>query len=416
VLAARDFYTTVNRYTELFDMARNPPVKLFDLYAVIGDERRRVALWLVQADRGYWLADLLHELLNRATELIHPGADQVVASLVGATETDRQRLIAIDDSGVAKQTIPDLTDNGSHVSSIHDNLYALAGARVFLAVMVLPKIRLADYLRTEPVTELSLRYRDLEFLINVKGFEGWFKVTWADFVALYGDLPATLHMLKMEVLRPAPMFTIAALVEDATEVGTPQVDARNLWRFELLSRSFVDALPDPVKQAVAGYANATSLALSNDDQYGTWKTGWRAAMLWARFEVTADHRFAILNQTAAKGIADRLIAQLGTFEDELLWWFGLRDILDQSFTIYQAPAGVRTMFDLVMEQLEARENGRWFATLLDILGTNDGPVTRAFLEYAFASTNYHDHPRILAIRNMANANRPRHVNQLTSLG
>jgi hypothetical protein len=404
ILAARDFYTTVNKYTEFFDMARNPPVKLFDLYAIIGEQRRRVALWVVQVDRGYWLPDLLHELLDRATQLINPRADQVVASIVGATETDRKKLIAIDDSGVAQQTIPDLTSNRSHLQSIHDNMYALPGARVFLAVMVLPKIRLADYLRTEPGITLSLRYRDLEFLINVKGFEGWFGVTWAGFVALYGDLPATLHILEMEVLRPAPMFTIEALVEDATQVGTPLVDARNLWRFEPLSRSFVASFPEPVKQAVAGYANSTSLALSDEDQYGTWRTGWRAAMLWARFEVTADHRFAILNQTAATAIADRLIAHLGTSDKELVWWFGLRHILDESFNKYQAPAGVRTLFDLVMEQLEARENGRWFAALLDILATNDGETTRAFLECAFASTNYRDHPRIVAIRAMANVN------------
>lgn len=408
ILTARDFYTNVGQYAEFFnDMAskNGPAIDMPGLYAGMADQQRRVSLWLVQVDRAYRISDLEQELSARVTELSQPKRDQDVYWVRGVTEVHRQQLIQIDPSGVAAQSIPDLSANSRYISVVRGEPYLLGGGRLFLTAMVLPRIRLADYVRVEPEIRLSLRYRDLEFLISPApaGFESWFHVSWADFLAAYGDHETTLHILTMEVLRRAEWQTIDALVEQATEVGLLQKDARNWWRLQPLNRSFVDSLPDKVKQAIAGYVDGATLALSDSDRWGPWQPGWRAAILWANFELTADQRFAALNKEAVHHAADELVSHLGAFSDKLDWWLKIGHIFDDTFSIYGAAEGVRTIFDLVMEELEAREGGRWFNFLLDKLDTSDGNATRAFLEFAFVSKNYGNHPRVVAMRGRVNA-------------
>jgi hypothetical protein len=408
VVVARDFYTSVEQYAEFFEsMAsrKGPSIELGSLYAGMSDKQRRVSLWLVQVDRAYRIADLEQELSARVTELSRLKHDQELFWVRGVAEAHRQKLIQIDPSGVAEHAIPDLSGNSSYLSVVRGEPYLLAGGRLFLTAMVLPKIRLADYLRVDPEIQLSLRYRDLEFLISLApaGFESRFHVSWADFLASYGDRETTLHIYTMEVLRRAEWQTINALVEEATRVGAQEEDARNWWRLEPLNRTFLDSFPDKAKQLIAGRTDSATLALSDSDKWAPWQPGWRAAIAWANFQVTADQRFATLNREAVGRLADLLIGHLGAFKDDLDWWLKIGHIFEDNFSIYGAAESVRTVFDLVMEELEKREGGRWFNFLLDTLDTNDGNATRFFLEAAFASANYGNHPRIVALRGHANA-------------
>jgi hypothetical protein len=408
IQTSRDFYTTVDLYSQFFNDAgkkSESQVDLGALYIDLANEPRRVSLWLVQVERAYRFADLEQELATRVTELSQLKDNQELFWVFAVAESTRQKLLAIDPSGVAGQTIPDLSGNSRHASQVHGEIYLLSGARVFLTGMVLPKIKLSDYLRVEREIQFSLHYRDLEFLFGPapQGFESRFHVSWADFLKSYGDRETILHIFPMEVLRRAAWETIGALVEQATGVGAQQEDSRNWWRLQPLNGSFLGALPDRAKQPLAAYTNSVTRTLSEEDRWAAWQPGWRAAILWANFQVTADQRFAILNKESVQRISSRLIDHLNRFDRQLEWRFQLEHIFSESFTPYSAAAGVRTIFDLVMEELQAREGGRWFNFLFDILDTNQGTLTRAFLEFAFISTNFKEHPRVVLLRGRINA-------------
>ena len=141
------------------------------------------------------------------------------------------------------------------------------------------------------------------------------------------------------MLHRAPWQTIAALVEQASNVATQEEDARNWWLLQPLNQSFLDTFPDKVRQAIAGYTNSTTLALSDSDRFGPWQAGWRTAFLWANFQVTADQRFFAVNKEAVRLTVDRLISHLGTFDNRLVWWLKIGHILMKALASPRPPKG-----------------------------------------------------------------------------
>ena len=71
------------------------------------------------------------------------------------------------------------------------------------------------------VFEITLPYRDLEFLVNQNGFLAFFDVGWSDFLSEVGNQSATLRVRPVEAIAPVQGGTLDTLVEEQ-EITQPE--------------------------------------------------------------------------------------------------------------------------------------------------------------------------------------------------
>ena len=403
IQTAINFHTTVGEYTTYFgDFVEGANSDYYTLYEAFADELRWVSLWVVQVDRTYRRDDLGAELAARARELNRVNTAREDGIWVEAfVEAARQRLIQIDHDHLVEGATSDLSGNGRYTAVYNGERYVLAGAQVVFTMMKLPIITLETYARLDSPFDLPVAYRDLDFLINQEGFQSYMNVSWQAFIAAMGDQTASLHVTPVEVTARVPGMTLAQLTEGRDLPQLPGPNARRIRSFRILNQETMDALPSAVRSAVALHTNAATLSQPSDARWGPWQVGWRGAEFSAPFELTADQQFAINNRARATQVADGFIDLLGRYPadslEQIVWWGDLNRLIQAHLGI-ASENGVRTMFDLVMADLQAREAGRWFNALLDRIASSRGDASMHFLQAAMVSRDYGGHPRIAQIR------------------
>ncbi|QVN21762.1 hypothetical protein [Burkholderia pyrrocinia] len=378
------------------------------IYADYEEQLKWVSLWVVRVDRPYRLSDLSAELSARGTELSHlrTGRDDAFWVL-SASERDRQRVIQFDRDNLVAGATPDLSGNNRYLRAYGGEVYLMPGAQVIFTLMVLPTITVETYARLGTPVDVEIRNRDLEFLVYQDGFREALRVSWPDFIAAMGDETTMLHVSPVEVTAPVSPPTLELLAENRDLLPPAGQLAYRKRDLRLLNQENIDALPDAVRTAVAPLTTPATLALGPDSRWGRWQAGWRGALLSATFTLSEDQQFAISNRTHAETVANAIVDLLGHYPDDSLeqipWWSRLDGIYTGNFGAYAGADGVRTMFDLVMETLEAREGGRWFNALLDKMAATRGDAALHFIQAATASLRYNAHPRISQMRADYNA-------------
>ncbi|MCG5072064.1 hypothetical protein [Paraburkholderia tagetis] len=378
------------------------------LYADYEEQSKWVSLWVVRVDRPYRLSDLSAELSARGTELsrLRTGREDAFWVL-SASERDRQRVIQFDSDNLVAGATPDLSGNSRYLRAYGGEVYLMPGAQVIFTLMVLPTITLETYARQGTPVDVEVRNRDLEFLVYQDGFREALRVSWPDFIAAMGDETTTLHISPLEVTAPVlpPTLELLAGNRDLLPPAGPLAyRKRDLF---LLKQDTLDTLPEAVRTAVAPLTNPATLALVPDSRWGRWQAGWRGALLSATFALSEDQQFAINHRTHAETVANAIVDLLGHYPDDSLdqitWWSRLDALYTGNFGAYAGAGGVRTMFDLVMGTLEAREGGRWFNALLDKMAATRGDAALHFIQAATASLRYNAHARISQMRADYNA-------------
>ena len=403
IQTAINFHTTVGEYTTYFgDFVEGANSDYYTLYEAFQDQLRWVSLWVVQVDRTYRRDDLGAELAARARELNRvDAAREDGVWIVTFVEEARQRLIQIDHDHLVEGATPNLSGNGRYWNNFNGERYVLAGAQVVFTMMKLPIVTLETYARLDSPFDLTVPYRDLEFLVNQEGFRSFLNVSWPAFIAAMGDQTTSLRVTPVEVTAQVPGMTLAQLTEgrDLPQLSGPI--ARRIRQFRILNQETMDALPSSVRSAVAPHTNSATLAQPSDARWGPWQIGWRGAQFSAPFELTPDQQFSVNNRaravTAAEGLIDLLGRYPGDSMQQIVWWGDLDRLIEAHFGI-ASEGGVRTLFDLTMADLEAREGGRWFTALLDRIASQRGDASMHFMQAAMVSRDYARDRRISQIR------------------
>jgi hypothetical protein len=398
-LRSSGFFTTIGKYTDYMNEVVEDRTQDFaNLYAELETQVKYVSLWLVRVDRTYRRDDLLNELFTRALELSRMRSNQEGLSVMIMSEPDRQRLLTIDREHRVEETIPDLSSNSPLLQRYHGEWYLLRNTLAAFTLMLVPQIRLQDYARLSPEIQVSLFYRDLEFVISPNGFQARFNVSWSGFLSEMGNQTATLRILPFEVTAAVYWSTLQELVEAAGRHLPSDRNSRLLSQFVLLNQEQMGLIPASLQVQVNGLTNPTTLARESGDRWDRWQPGWRGALFSAVFQVPPDLKFVIDYRASAQQIAAAFITLLRQYSDDLTWRFRFRDLIRDSFTTALGQEGVRTLFDLVMEALETQENGRWFNDLLDRVESSHGEDSSHFIQAATVSTRYINHARIVRLR------------------
>ncbi|WP_428925817.1 hypothetical protein [Marinibacterium sp. SX1] len=276
----------------------------------------------------------------------------------------------------------------------------LPGAQVFFASAALPRIELETVLDLLSDTPLAIEMpvRELDFLADHDSFERLLGVPWADYVREFGDDPAELLALPFEIRAQTHHDAVNHLMQARVAAGLSQ-DTAFFGATRILGTRMLDSLPSAARARLGALTNAQSRAVTDADQFGTYRFGWRGAYLHATFRLSDDQRERALYRPAAAAAADRLAGLIRNADPhDIEWLVALVNAFFESFGS-SASRGQVALFDLTLDELDRRglleglfsvvERARYYS------------VHAALVRYTTAG-RYADHPLAVATRELLN--------------
>lgn len=400
-----DFHTRVGDFLELIVADYPEQAGAASVYLDLYDRVRWVEAWVVEVRREMELADLRPLLVQRTAELAHLRDDQAATFILEIGDSLRQRLGRIDRDGIVERELPDLSRGPlCHEDRGPGQVTLRAGCRLIYAWMVLPRITLDDVAVLEAEVELPSTRRELGFLIDAGAFAERFGVSWAAYVAEFGDQPATLRIRPFTTRRRVHSAALRYFL-GAQALAAAAATAAVHGDLYLLAQSLLEVLPPAVRSALGGRTDALTLGLDEEQRDGFWESGWRGAFVWTALAPSEDEIQAALYRPDAREAADRLIPRLSADPTVLAWQYDLLRFLRAS---YEGGRRDRThrrglAFEYLLQELASRERGRWFEALFDAVERTQHWDLHHLLIRLCLETAHADHPRVRRTIEVINA-------------
>jgi hypothetical protein len=406
VRKAVNFHSRVGAFLDFIESLQpNRTLESKVLYQDLFTELRWVSLWLVQVNQDFTLQELEEMLTQRATELSRVRAKQLLAYGLGTSEAIRQQLIELDEDHLVGHAIPSLaTLNFRRIVGSGINIQVMAGGWVIFASMVLPRIELLDVGTTGIEVQVTLKLRDLGFLVPPDVFEQEFRISWPEYLQELGDLTETLHLQPVTIVKKVHFLSLQYLMEQLAleNIRSTATSADAYYgRLFVLNQSALDRFPAAARSQVEALTDDTTRRLDNMEVGGHLTPGWKAVYAYTLFQVDEESIGTARYRPEARRLIPLLLGRLSGDTSDSDWQRSLYYFLRDTFGTNpptERPAG-GSVFEYVLQELESRGK---FTHLFDKVEASNHFGMHHLLVRLALSTIYADHDRVVQSRKLLN--------------
>jgi hypothetical protein len=395
---AINFHAYVGQFLDLVEKFSAQSLGL-EVYADFFSEQRWVSLWLVQVNQPLHRDKLKSVLIDRALQLSRVRSNQVLFTVFSrpGDEEMRQLLIEIDQDHLVAREIPNLARQTGSVTPGKD-VHRQPTAWLLFASMVLPEITLKDRADLGAEIQVPIRLRDLTFLVNPVStfdrFERRFFLSWEAYLREFGDNPATVHFQPTTVRKRTNFLTLKTLVEQAVRQRIDKQLASGpetafYGDLNVLNDATLGQWPAAVRDHAYGITDDLTRRL--DKTQVTLEPNWKAAYVYTVLTISPQTIYLARDRPEASAQADRLIPILRerlVTEDERKWAF--IDFLNQNYSSL-----FPTKFEVLLDELKRRDNGRWFDRLFQATEEAHDFDRRLLVINLAKQTKYANDPQVL---------------------
>ena len=399
---AIDFKAYVGQFLEVVDSWKPLPEK--DLYAGAEDELRRVSAWLVQINREFLFSEIVKVLRQRAQELSRVRPRDGLFVVVANHEDLRQQLINIDQSNVVASQMPVLKQEKGRFLGQGDDTRLLPGARLLQASMVLPRIELKDRADLGASIQITVRLRDLTFLVNPIATSDRFKarlaLSWDEYLKEYGDKPERVHVHPVTVRRRTQRSVLKVLVEDALtqQIRGEMSDESRLWGdLYLLNNATLTQFPPLVRAQAGNMTNDLTRTVDQSKTYGDFEPNWVAAYVYTILNVSSKSIYIARYRPSAAKDADRLIPHISDRLVTVDERWGFIEFAKKNLYGFFPP-----LFEVLLDELKSRDGGTPFRRFFSAVKEAKDYDLRLAVIRAAKETKYANDPSVLDLVNHHN--------------
>jgi hypothetical protein len=386
------FRIRVDRFIEWMDSLQNRSsafvrenqAKYFDLLGTV----RSATAWLVMTNQPVLVETLAAAVRERFADFVPAARDFIYGYSV--FEAARLRLLSAEE-GNQLHALPDMGSNPGGVTRDGHAFLNRNGMLLFVAI-TLPRVDLAQLAVLGQEIAISLRVRDLDFIVNDDSFERLFRVSWRNYLTEFGDQPTSVRVQTVTPTARVHYNTLRFLVEEriAERVKETAAYFGNLY---LLNQPTLNWTPPPVRTRLASITDDATRALDEQRRFGHWEAGWAGAFLYAVLSLTPEDRAITRHRPEARRLTPLLLARLQGDAGDSDWQNGLLHFLDANFGAN--PPETRpedgTVFEFVLAELESRG---MLATLFDKVEASHNTRLHQQLLRLTLATRYAGHDRV----------------------
>jgi hypothetical protein len=387
---------TFIEYLESLYETRTKLQEIRALYLERFHEILSVEVRYIETVAPIFLKKLVEEVKEHIAESL-PGSHQVFYFGYSVSERDRQRLATLDETKKVA-SLPDMSNNPG--GSFNGSDFLNRGGKLLFVSITLPIVQEGDifFWNNNNKVEVSLRVRDLDFLIDPSSFEAIYQVSWHNYKQELGEQPAKLQILQLYSIRRVHYDTLNFLTSRAVAARI----ATGTYYFgglHLLNQSTLDWLPEIARSHITRLTSEVILSLSREQERGYWESGWVGAFIYTTIKPTEEQLNAVRYRPEARRLAVEAIAKLQGDRSERLWrWHFLSFLRGTS-------SGIG--FEYFLEELE---NQGWFDRLFAAVEEARLWDLHELLLLRTADTRYVYHPRFRQSLNLINERRRQSLN------
>jgi hypothetical protein len=359
--------------------------------------------WLVVAQQPLRVDDLVTAIAERVKNLPETEGLFIVWSWAILEQYRAELLLREERHELGG--LPTLSDNRGGV--LPDGRFFLnTGGKLLFTFLTLPAVTIETTLWLANDIAVQVRVRDLGKIVNAHSFENIFRVPWSSYVEVFGDSPATLHILPFRTIRRVPAETVRYLIRDEISKETDSSQAF-FGYMDLLNQETVTALPQAARNVVLEHVPTDQLSpISSDRVEGLWESGWLGAYIYAVFDISEDDCNQALYEPEARAVADQIIAMLQQ-DRSYPWAWNLLGLLFRHYRAIrlQDRTALNTAFEYMLIALGRRATGRWFREFFDAVESSGNGELHYFVVKMSLSTIFASDPRIQQTIRLLNSRR-----------
>ncbi|HMN31288.1 MAG TPA: hypothetical protein PKE45_24265, partial [Caldilineaceae bacterium] len=395
---AIEFHAYVGAFLDLMERGGYRGADLA-VYMDLFQEQRWVSLWQVQVNQSLLRSDLMQALATRVVQLSGV-RNQTPYYAISGDEAFRQQLIEIDQDQIVAREIPALQRQTGTVAAGGDIRFP-AGSQVLFASMMLPVITLQERAELGAALQVTVRLRDLTFVVNPVGFDRFerrFGLPWESYLHEYGDQAAFLHLQPLTIRKPTHISALTALVEQSVGQGLPSGPETVVYsRLDVLNNATLGQRPPLVREIGNRFSDEATRSLDKAQTSGQLEPKWKLAYVYTGLAISPQSVETARYRPGAGRQADLLIPLIGDRLVTVSERWAFIDFIKHNYTsLFPIP------FEVLLDELKRRENGRWFERLFRATEEAADYETRLLIIRLARQTHYANDPAVVGLVNYHN--------------